>query len=122
MLGSALETRKDIVVTSTQNDLDATFEVATLSQFSEVSYIQFNCGNGGQDNTTIEQDNKASFTCSYAGPGTYEVLFNVYTTAQNTFSYSVEMNAEKSPASRTIPTLLTTVIAVIMAFFYLATH
>ena len=122
MLGNALDTRKDIVVTSTQNNLDVTFSVATLSQFSQISGITFFCGNEEQVNDAPRQGNKASFVCSYTNPGTYEVSFYVYTTAQNVFLYSVEAKAENSPASHVTPTLLTAVIAAAMTFFFLAIH
>ena len=115
MLGSALETRKDIVVTSTQNDLDATFEVTTLSQFSEVSYIAFNCGDGGQDSTTIEQDNKASFTCSYANPGTYEVRLGVVTASGNVFAFIEKVTVNKSLSTSVTPSFL---LAFVVALFF----
>ena len=124
MLGNALETRKDIVVTNSlnitqkgsQNIIEETFSVASRSMFSNVSYVKFNCGYGEQESIAMGQDNLAQFTCSPKESGTYKIVLIVFTTSENRFLFTYNRTVGISSASGLAPTFL---LAAFAAFLFL---
>lgn len=111
MFRNSLEKASDIKTDSSFSKGVASYNVSTLTDFSEVVKVVYNCG----DNKNDETADGSSFKCEYKSEGEYNVLYLVYTSVGNEYLFSdhVSVTEVSFAPSCIIPSILFMVLAIL---------
>ena len=93
MYWHGVEKKSDIKKDFNISGRTVTYDIATLTNYSEVTMIEYRCGSDYGKKIT----NYPYFKCKYSRYGVYEVKYYVYTSVNNVYYFNETVNVTEPP-------------------------